>query len=187
MYGPADHRQHQGPQGEVNSVINGFEGRGSGLKYDQNTIFADQRQMLNVNASDVDIISQMTGSKSVMIRQRGRFPKTLWQPGALQTNKKSRQSLSRGWSAAKKHTIKRKFGMKDRDQSSMLQPFNRTGTMSELNRLTHGSFANMNAYWHQKKHYKDQQIKMQNSSSQLGQALNSTNIKLKNISKDDLL
>ena len=59
--------------------------------------------------------------------------------------------------------------------------------MSELNRLTHGSFANMNAYWHQKKQYKDQQMKMQNSSSQLGQALNSTNIKLKNISKDDLL
>ena len=41
--GPIDNKKHQGPSGEVNSVVNGFEGRGSGLKYDQNTVFADQR------------------------------------------------------------------------------------------------------------------------------------------------
>ena len=55
-----------------------------------------QNTILRAGQSDVDGMSQMTGSKSVMIRQRGRFPKTIWQKGALYSTKKSRREISMG-------------------------------------------------------------------------------------------
>ena len=38
-----------------------------------------------------------------MIRMRGHFPKTLWQRGALYSNKKSRKEISMGKSPVIKH------------------------------------------------------------------------------------
>lgn len=50
----------------------------------------------NCMMSDIDVVSQMTGSKSVMIRKRGALPRTIWQKGALQTNKGDRKGVSQG-------------------------------------------------------------------------------------------
>ena len=76
--------QHAAP--DVISVTGG--GQMTGQKFDQ-----------TFNVSEVDVVSQITGSKSVMIRQRGRFPRTLWQRGALQTHKKKREKDSAGKSS----------------------------------------------------------------------------------------
>ena len=90
-----------------------------------------------------------------MIRQRGTFPRTLWQKGALQSTKKTRWEVSVG----KKSIARGSKTRQPHDQQSQ-QNFNsntnRQGTMSELNRLTHGSFANLGAQRHHKRSIRNQ-------------------------------
>lgn len=51
-------------------------------------------------SSEVDGMSQISCSRSAMIRQRGQFPKTIWQRGAMYSTKKSRKEVSMGNSPA---------------------------------------------------------------------------------------
>ena len=109
-------------------------------------------------------VSQASVSRSVMIRTRGTFPKTIWQKGALFSTKKSRKQISMGQSP---HIVSKKskagkigrtktddleFGGYSPPQRRRTANYNnpnesvgdhKIGTLSELNRLTHGSFANI--------------------------------------------
>ena len=55
-------------------------------------------QAANFNQSEHGGVSQASGTRSVMIRTRGAFPKTLWQKGAMFSTKKSRKQVSMGQS-----------------------------------------------------------------------------------------
>ena len=76
-----------------------------------------------------------------MIRHRGHFPRTIWQQGAIFSNKKSREDISLGKSFPQRKTH-RKTGNHLRHLQTMEQKF----AGSELNRLTHGSIATLNAH-----------------------------------------
>ena len=122
-------------------------------------------QAANFNQSEHGAVSQVSASRSVMIRTRGAFPKTLWQKGAMFSTKKSRKQVSMGQSpsvAAKKgkgknllsrqQTYDLEVGRPGLHQRRTAQYANaanesgaehKIGTLSELNRLTQGSFANL--------------------------------------------
>ena len=77
-----------------------------------------------------------------MIRQRGQFPKYMWQKGALYSTKKSRKDISMGRSPE----------LRKRGKGNLLNSHNdhglhlgNTRTLSEVNRFTANSFANLHA------------------------------------------
>lgn len=121
-------------------------------------------QGANFNQSEHGAVSQASGTRSVMIRTRGTLPKTLWQKGAMFSTRKSRKQVSMGQSpsmAAKKgkknllatqRTYDLEAGRPSLHQRRTFQYANaanesgadhKVGTLSELNRLTQGSFANL--------------------------------------------
>ena len=98
--------------------------------------------MKNVGGLDVDGISQVSGARSAMIRHRGKFPKTIWQRGAIYSTKKSRADVSQGRSPE----IRKKGKASLLNNNQMIGTFEHgIGTFSEANnRFTHGSFQNFN-------------------------------------------
>ena len=117
-----------------------------------------------VAQSEHGAVSQASVSRSVMIRTRGQFPKTIWQKGAIFSTKKSRKQISMGQSpnilSKKGKTKLLKHKTDDLELAGYSPPQRRRtanynnpnnesvgdhkiGTLSELNRLTHGSWANI--------------------------------------------
>ena len=125
-------------------------------------------QAANLNQSEHGGVSQASGTRSVMIRTRGAFPKTLWQKGAMFSTKKSRKQVSMGQSPSVAAGKRGKKNLLARQQTDDLEvgaggrpgqgprrgyqyanagnesvAEHKIGTLSELNRLTQGSFANL--------------------------------------------